>query len=37
MSSSPILTIKNITKRFGGVLALDDVSFEIQRERSWVC
>ena len=31
MSSSPILKIENITKRFGGVLALDDVSFEIQR------
>ncbi len=31
MSNSPILTINNITKRFGGVLALDDVSFEIQR------
>ena len=31
MSGSPILTIKNITKRFGGVLALDDVSFEIHR------
>ncbi len=31
MSSSPILTINKITKRFGGVLALDDVSFEIQR------
>ena len=30
MRNSPILTIKNITKRFGGVLALDDVSFEIQ-------
>ena len=31
MSSSPILTIRNITKRFGGVLALDDVSFDIRR------
>ncbi len=31
MSNSPILTINNITKRFGGVLALDDVSFEIRR------
>lgn len=31
MSNSPILIINNITKRFGGVLALDDVSFEIRR------
>jgi len=31
MSDSPILSIKNITKRFGGVLALDNVSFDIQR------
>ncbi|MCJ7694478.1 MAG: ATP-binding cassette domain-containing protein [Anaerolineaceae bacterium] len=31
MSDSPILTIKNITKRFGGVLALNNVSFDIQR------
>ena len=30
MSHNPILTINNITKRFGGVLALDDVSFEIR-------
>lgn len=31
MSDCPILSIKNITKRFGGVLALDNVSFDIQR------
>src|SRR5947207_12018868 len=27
----PFLTFKGITKRFPGVLALDDVSFEVER------
>jgi len=31
--SVPILEMKNITKRFPGVTALDDVSFEVEREK----
>lgn len=31
MKNNPILSINNITKRFGGVLALDDVSFDIRQ------
>ena len=30
-SETPILTIKNVTKTFGGVRALDDVSFSLMR------
>ena len=29
--SGPILTVASVTKRFGGLLALDSVSFEVQR------
>jgi len=29
MPAEPIISIRNITKRFGGVVALDDVSFDI--------
>ena len=31
MDSEKIISINNIAKRFGGVLALNDVSFEIKR------
>ncbi len=31
MSQDPILKLNNITKRFGGVQALKDVSFEVER------
>jgi putative multiple sugar transport system ATP-binding protein len=31
--SVPILEMKNITKRFPGVTALDDVSFKVEREQ----
>ena len=33
---NPILQLENVTRKFGGLTALDDVSFQIQpRERSW--
>ena len=31
MSSAPLISLKNITKRFPGVLALDDVSFDVSK------
>lgn len=31
MSASPIISIRNVTKRFPGVVALNDVSFEIAK------
>jgi branched-chain amino acid transport system ATP-binding protein len=30
MSQSPLLTVEHVTMRFGGILAVDDVSFEAQ-------
>src|SRR5258708_20848583 len=27
----PLLTLRHVTKRFGGVTALDDVTFEVRR------
>ncbi|MEM3387604.1 MAG: ABC transporter ATP-binding protein [Nitrososphaerales archaeon] len=32
MSTQTLLTVKNVTKRFGGLVALNDVSFEIKEK-----
>ncbi|MEX0938630.1 MAG: sugar ABC transporter ATP-binding protein [Pirellulales bacterium] len=38
MNDAPIISIRNVTKRFGGVVALDDVSFDIRpRELHAIC
>jgi len=31
----PILSVRDVTVRFGGILALDRVSFDIEPGRSW--
>lgn len=32
MSTKTLLTVKNVTKRFGGLIALNDVSFEVREK-----
>ena len=29
--ATPILTVENLTKRFGGLTAVNDVSFEVEK------
>ena len=35
-SSAPLLSIKGLSVRFGGILALDNVSFDVRCLRRWV-
>ena len=32
---SPVLEVANLRKSFGGITAVNDVSFEVRKARSW--
>lgn len=33
MSTAPLINVRGLTKRFGGLLAVEDVDFELFAER----
>ncbi len=35
MSAAPILSLTGVTKRFGGLTVVKDVSFEVPRVPGW--